>query len=90
MAIGRNLGGRKTARAFEATQAYLDLATAHNLDPIHMSLAWCMQRPFMASTIFGATTADQLKRIIAGKDLVLDKEIMREIDRINRKNPLPF
>lgn len=90
MSIGGSLGGRKTDRAFTATQAYLDLAEANGLDPVHMSLAWCMQRPFMASVIFGATNVDQLARIIEGKDLELSDEIMREIDNINRKNPLPF
>ena len=90
MTFGANLSGRKTDRAFEATQAYLDLAAQHGLDPVHMSLAWCMQRPFMASTIFGATNVDQLARIIEGKDVVLSDDVMRAIDQINRKIPLPF
>lgn len=90
MTFGANLSGRKTDRAFEATQAYLDLAARHGLDPVHMSLAWCMQRPFMASTIFGATNVDQLARIIEGKDVVLSDDVMRAIDQINRKIPLPF
>ena len=88
--FGQNLGGRTTDRAFTATQAYLDLAAEHDLDPVHMSLAWCMQRPFMASAIFGATNVDQLARIIKGKDVVLSAELMQAIDQVHRNHPMPF
>ncbi len=90
MSIGKSLGGRNTPRAYEATQAYLDLAARAGLDPVHMALAWCMQRPFMASAIFGATNVEQLKHIIAGKDLVLSDEVMAEVNKIHRAYPMPY
>ena len=90
MAINGNLGGRKSARAGGAVGAYLEIAAQHDLDPVHMALAWCMQRPFVVSAIFGATTTAQLERIIAGKDLTLSKEIMRDIDRAHRAHPMPY
>lgn len=87
-----NLGGRIHGddRVFTATQAYLDIAAKHDLDPIHMALAWCMQRPFMASAIFGATNVDQLARIIEGKDLVLSDDVLKEIDVAHRAFPMPY
>ena len=37
-----------------AAKDYFDLAKKYDLDPIHMSLAFCKERPFMGSVIFGA------------------------------------
>lgn len=88
--IGSGLGSRDTENAFKATQAYMDLATEHGLDPIHMSYAWAKQRPFMTSVIVGATTVDQFAHILEGKDLVLSDEVCRAIDQINRQMPLPY
>lgn len=88
--FGNTLSGRATDRAFAATDAYLALAAEQGMDPVHMSLAWCMQRPFMASTIFGATDSAQLARIIEGKDLVLSDDVMQQIDVIHRNHPMPY
>lgn len=88
--IGSGLGGRKTERAFEATQAYLDLAAEQGLHPVHMALAWAKRRPFMTSAIIGATTVDQLALIIDGQELVLSDEVNHAIDRINRQFPFPY
>ncbi|QYX57916.1 aldo/keto reductase [Roseovarius sp. SCSIO 43702] len=85
-----NLGGRKTARAFEAVDAYLGVAREAGLDPVHMALAWTMQRPFVASSIFGATTNAQLEHVIAGKDLVLSEDVMEELDRVHEAHPMPY
>lgn len=88
--IGSGLGQRGTERAFQATQAYLDLAAEAGLDPVHMALAWAKDRPFMTSVIIGATTVDQLARIIEGKDLVLSDDLNRAINDINKQIPFPY
>ncbi|MFY0597489.1 MAG: aldo/keto reductase [Cognatishimia sp.] len=88
--IGSGLGSRDTERAFAATQAYLDLAQDHGIDPVHMALAWAKDRPFMTSVIIGATTVEQLAHIIEGKDLVLSDQLKKKIDGINRDFPLPY
>ncbi|KJZ19672.1 aldo/keto reductase [Loktanella sp. S4079] len=90
MAINGDLGGRKSERVFDATQAYLDLAAKHGLDPVHMSMAWQRTRPFPVSAIFGATTATQLEQILAGKEVVLSEEINAEIDALQKAYPMPF
>ena len=84
------LGGRVSDRAPAAVEAYMAVAQKHGLDLVHMSLAWCMQRPFMMSAIFGATNVDQLAHIIAGKDLVLSPEVMKDIDAAHRAHPMPY
>lgn len=84
------LGGRVTDRVFPAVTAYLDIATRHGLDPVHMALAFCVSRPFMGSTIFGASSLEQLERILAGQDLVLSDEVMGEIDHAHRAHAMPY
>jgi len=90
MALNGNLGGRKTDRVFDAVATYLELAGKHGLDPVHMALAFTVQRPFSVSTIFGATTADQLARILGGLDVSLSPELLGEIDAIHKAHPMPF
>ncbi len=90
MSLVPELGGRRTARAFEAVGAYLDIAARHGLDPVHMALAWCCARPFMTSVIFGATTLAQLDHALGADGLVLSDEVMQEIDAAHRAHPMPY
>lgn len=90
MAIYPGLGGRKTPRAFEAVDAYLQVAEKHGLDVVQMSLAFVMSRPFIGSTIFGASNTAQLEHILAGKDLTLSEEVMADIDLAHRAHPYPY
>ncbi|MGU0056449.1 aldo/keto reductase [Enterobacter hormaechei] len=39
----------------------MDIAKRHGLDPAQMALAFVRRQPFVASTLLGATTMDQLK-----------------------------
>ncbi|MDP6217190.1 MAG: aldo/keto reductase, partial [Alphaproteobacteria bacterium] len=84
------LGGRITARVWPAIDAYLAIARKYGLDPVHMSLAWAMMRPFMGSVIFGATRQDQLEHIIKGASLRLSEEVMAEIDSAHKAYPMPY
>jgi aryl-alcohol dehydrogenase-like predicted oxidoreductase len=90
MSLNAELGGRKSPRVFEAVAAYLDVAKKHGLDPVHMAMAFVRDRPFMASVIFGATSAEQLELIIAGADLVLSDEVLADIDLAHRAHPMPY
>ncbi|MEB8387299.1 aldo/keto reductase [Rhodobacteraceae bacterium KMM 6894] len=90
MDLNGDLGGRKTERAFTATQAYLDIAAERGLDPVQMALAWCLTRPFMASAIFGATTMAQLELALGSVDLVLDADTLRDIDAAHKQHPMPY
>lgn len=88
--INDQMGGRATPRVDSVAQLYADLAKAHGIEPVHLALAWCRQRPFPCVPIFGATDMTQLELILAGVDLVLSDELMAEIDAIHRANPMPF
>ena len=73
-----------------AVRAYFDLAQEHNIDPIHMALSFCRERPFMGSVIFGATDNAQFKNILKGVDVVLSEEMMLEINQLYKKFPITF
>ena len=73
-----------------AVKAYCNLAQKYNIDPVHMSLAFCNERPFMGSVIFGATDITQLRKILAGINLKLNSEINDEIQTLFKKFPLTF
>ncbi len=88
--LGPTMGGRNQPRAHEAVALYSALAKKHGLDPVHMALAWCHTRPFMGSVIFGATSLDQLEHILAGADLRLGEELVREINVTHREHPMPY
>lgn len=90
MSIEPNLHGRTTDKVWPAVDAYLKLAAEHGLDPVQMSLAWAMQRPFMGSVIFGATNLEQLEVALNAQDLVLSDEVMQALNDVNRAHPMPF
>ncbi|MAY60954.1 MAG: aldo/keto reductase [Rhizobiales bacterium] len=85
-----NLGGRWTPQAEAATGAYLEVARKHGLDPAQMALAFCMTRPFMTSTIIGATSLEQLETCLGSVDVTLTDEVMKDIDAARRDHPMPI
>ncbi|GGG67496.1 NADP-dependent oxidoreductase [Salipiger pallidus] len=90
MSLNGDLGGRKTDRAFVAVDAYLALAEEFGMDPAQMALAWSARRPFVASSILGATTVGQLDHLLGAVDLELSDELLERIDALHREHPLPY
>ena len=89
-ALNGDLGGRVSPREEPAARAYVELARAHGLDPVHMAMAWQTRRPFPNCPIFGATTADQLAHILAGADVVLSDEVLAGIVATHKAHPMPY
>jgi aryl-alcohol dehydrogenase-like predicted oxidoreductase len=85
-----DLGGRRTARAVEASAAYGALAAEHGWDVIHMAIAWQLTRPFKTVPIIGATTLPQLRHLIAGLGHPLPDELRRGIERLHRAYPMTY
>lgn len=75
--------------AERATQRYYELAQANNLTLARMSLAFVNSRPFVTSTIIGATTIKQLKENIDSIDVELSDEVLKEIEIIHNQIPNP-
>jgi aryl-alcohol dehydrogenase-like predicted oxidoreductase len=73
-----------------AVKAYMDIADKHGLDVCQMALAFCYQKPFVTSTIIGATSMEQLKSNIAAKDITLSNEILSEIQEVTNRYSVPY
>ena len=76
-------------QALRLTELYSDLAQKLKLSLAQFSLAFVNQRPFVTSTIIGATTMEQLKENIGSIDIELNEEILEKIDTIQELQPNP-
>ncbi len=73
----------------EATAAYAALARKIGMTPVTLALAFVRSRWFVASTIIGATTLEQLKEDIDSAQVELAPEVLTEIDAIHQRYPNP-
>lgn len=78
-----------TPQGEEATQRYVALARDHGLDPAQMAHAFVLSRPFLTSSIVGATTLEQLKQAIDSPSVRLSEEVQEEIEKIHRQFTYP-
>lgn len=88
--FSNDLSGRLTETVYPAVYGYLDVAKKHGLDISQMSLAWCAERPFMGSVIFGATNLVQLENTLKSGDLKLSDEVKADIQTVYRQYPSPL
>ncbi|QCT18231.1 NADP(H)-dependent aldo-keto reductase [Jejubacter calystegiae] len=75
--------------ANQAVAAYVEIAGRHGLDPAQMALAFVRQQPFVASTLLGATTMEQLKSNIDSQHLELSDEVREELEAVHRNWTYP-
>ncbi|MDT3667496.1 NADP(H)-dependent aldo-keto reductase [Cronobacter dublinensis] len=68
----------------KAVAAYVDVAKRHGLDPAQMALAFVRQQAFVASTLLGATTMEQLKTNVESLDLTLNEEVLAELEAVHQ------
>ncbi|MFH8135577.1 NADP(H)-dependent aldo-keto reductase [Pantoea osteomyelitidis] len=73
----------------KAIAEYVALAQKHGMDPSQMALAYVRQQPFVASTLLGATTLEQLKVNIESFNLTLNADILEELEAIHRRYTYP-
>lgn len=81
---------RITDNAQKAADAYVDLARQHGLDPAQMAIAFTLRQPFVASTIIGATSMEQLIADIGSADVVLSEAVMAGIHGVRQAYPMPY
>lgn len=76
-------------RAVETINRYLDLAAELGVDPSQFAIKFCDTRPFVTSTIIGATSMEQLKVCIDAFDLEWTEEMETRVNAIHREQPSP-
>jgi Predicted oxidoreductases (related to aryl-alcohol dehydrogenases) len=73
----------------EAVAAYAALAQQHSLHPATLALAFVRSRPFVTSTIIGATSMAQLQQNLDSVAVELNAELMTAIQAIHLRYPNP-
>ncbi|XP_052208543.1 uncharacterized protein LOC127812209 [Diospyros lotus] len=79
----------------EATIQYVEVAKKHGLTPVQLALGFARDRPFMTSSIIGATSVGQLKEDIDAfltTDRPLPAEVMADVENVFKryKDPTVF
>jgi aryl-alcohol dehydrogenase-like predicted oxidoreductase len=75
--------------ADRAIESYLVMAENFGVDPAQLAIKFCDTRPFMTSTIIGATNMDQLKTCIDAFDMAWSDELEAEVNRLHMQQPSP-
>lgn len=77
-------------RALASTARILDIAKAAGISPVTLATAWSKQNDFVAATIVGATSEEQLDEIFAAIDLTLPGDVMTAIHQVTREILYPM
>lgn len=72
-----------------ASARYVAIAQAHGLDPAQLAIAYVNSRPFVTSTIIGATSPEQLRADIDSVRVTLSDEAIAAIEAVHRDSPDP-
>jgi aryl-alcohol dehydrogenase-like predicted oxidoreductase len=72
-----------------AIERYLAIAQQFGLDPAQMALQFVTSRPFVTSTIIGATTMEQLKTNIGSVQVKWTEALEKAIDEAHHMQPNP-
>ena len=76
-------------RGEKAIDKYVSLANKYGIPPSTFANAFVNDRPFVASSIIGATTMSQLKENIVCIDIKLTEEMHSDIADVHLTNPNP-
>ena len=92
------IGGRQGAMAnrfvneksLAATARYEAIAKEAGMSAVTLATAWSKQHDFVASTIVGVTSFDQLGDILAAADMVLSDDVMKACDAVAQEYMYPM
>ena len=77
-------------KTLSSTAKYMEIAARLEVSPVTLAVAYSKQFDFVASTIIGARTAQQLDDSFAAFDLELSDEVMAEIKAIQEEIMYPM
>jgi len=70
-------------RVVDATRRYMEIAADNGMSVTELALAWCYTRWFIASTIIGATSIEQLKANIDAYSVTLSDEVVKAVNEVH-------
>jgi len=74
----------------ECVECYKTAALNHDISPAALAIAFCDSRPFVTSTIVGATSTEQLEINLQGFGVEWTEELDAEVARIHAYFPDPW
>jgi aryl-alcohol dehydrogenase-like predicted oxidoreductase len=77
-------------KSLATTAELMLLAEELGIDVVTLAVAWSKQHDYVASTIVGANSVEQLQPSLAAAGLVLSGETLARIDAISAKYPYPM
>ncbi len=77
-------------KTLASTAQYLEIAKEANIHPVTLATAWSKQFDFVASTIIGATNAEQLDPILKAMDMTLSDEVLKACDKVHEEILYPM
>ena len=78
-----------STNSLKAIEEYYKIAKKHDTSFAQMSVKFCEIQPFMTSVIIGATTMEQLKENIESVNINLTKELIKDLNEIQKIYPNP-
>lgn len=90
LTINPDLFGRTGDEVWPVVDRYVAIARKHGIDPAQMAIAFCNQRPFVTSSIIGATSIEQLAANLGAAELKLSEEVLEDIHDVYRNYPIPY
>jgi aryl-alcohol dehydrogenase-like predicted oxidoreductase len=73
-----------------STAKYMEIAKEAGMSPVTLATAWSMNFDFVASTIIGARTADQLEESLTALDVTLSDETLKQCDDVHKQILYPM
>ena len=71
-------------KTLESTRRYQAIAAELEMSVVTMAIAWSKQHDFVASTIVGATTPEQVPELLAAAEVTLSGDTLKKIDAVSR------
>lgn len=71
------------SKTLASTDRYMEIAGEAGITPATLAVSWSKQFDFVASTIIGVTTAEQLDNSLAAIDVTLSEEVLSQCDEVH-------
>lgn len=77
-------------KTLASTEHYMAIADEAGMHPVTLATAWSKQFDFVASTIIGATSAEQLNPILKAMNLKLSDEVISACNKVHEEILYPM
>jgi aryl-alcohol dehydrogenase-like predicted oxidoreductase len=77
-------------KSLATTAELMELADELSIDVVTLAVAWSKQHDFVASTIIGANSIEQLQPSLAAAEVKLSEDTLARIDAISQRYPYPM